>query len=131
MHTKSNKTQQNSREATRKWRKYKKATTDSNLNDQTLPQTKTNSPVMHKQSLGKALNDLPGSPLKKNVKKLTESMGVIAKTTKARNTSTLHYIVDQVQTFYKQEDIASFMSRKQETVTICDENEKRKEQKKF
>ena len=58
-------------------------------------------------------------------------MGVIAKTTKARNTSTLHDIVDQVQTFYRQEDIASFMSRKQETVTICDENGKRKEQKIF
>ena len=46
-----------------------------------------------------------------------------------RNTSTLHDIVDQVQTFYRKEDIASFMSRKQETVTIRDENGKQKEQK--
>ena len=71
MHTNSNKTQQNSREATRKWRKYKKATSESNLNDQTLPQTKTNSPVMHTQSHGKALNDLPGSSLKKKKCKKT------------------------------------------------------------
>ena len=32
------------------------AATESNLNDQTLPQTETKSPVMRKQSLGKALN---------------------------------------------------------------------------
>ena len=40
------------------------AATESNLNDQTLPQTETKSPVMRKQSLGKAEyvnNVLPGS----------------------------------------------------------------------
>ena len=123
------------REATRKWRENKKAATESNLNNQALPQTATNSPVIHKQSLGKALkhvkNVLPGSPSKKKivVKKLAESMGTIAKTTKAHNTSTPHDIVDQVQTFYRREDIAQFMPGKQDVVTICDENGKQKEQK--
>ena len=56
-------------------------------------------------------------------------MGIIAKTTKAHNTSTPHDIVDQVQTFYRREDIAQFMPEKQDVVTICDENGKWKEQK--
>ena len=63
------------REATRKWRENKIAATESNLNDQILPQTATNSPVMHKQSLRKALkrvkNVLPGSPSKRNCCKKT------------------------------------------------------------
>ena len=93
------------REETRKWGGNKKAATESDLNDQALPQTVTNSPVTRKQSLEKALkrvkNVLPGSPSKKKiVKELAESMGIIAKTTNTRNTSTSHDIVDQVQTFF-------------------------------
>ena len=63
------------------------------------------------------------------VKKHAESMGIIAKTIKARNTSIPHDIVDQIQTFYRQEDTAWFMPGKQDVVTIRDENGKRKEQK--
>ena len=113
----------------------KKAATESNLNDQALPQTATNSPVMHKQSLQKALkrvkNVVPGSPSKKKivVKKLAESMWIIAKTTNACNNSSSHDIVVQVQTFYRWEEIARFMHGKQDIVAICDENGKWKEQK--
>ena len=61
------------KETTRKCRENKKIATDSNLNDQTLPQTVANSPVMQKQSLRKALKFvkivLTGSPSKKNVVK--------------------------------------------------------------
>ena len=45
-------------EATRKWRANEKAATESNLNDQALPQTASNSPVMRKQSHGKALKQI-------------------------------------------------------------------------
>ena len=56
-------------------------------------------------------------------------MGIIAKTTKARNTSTSHDSVDQVQTFCRREDIAQFMLGNHNVGTIHNENGKRKEQK--
>ena len=40
-------------------------------------------------------------------------------------------IVDQVQTFYRQDDTARFMPEKQDAVTIHDENGKPKEQKRI
>lgn len=69
MHTKQNPAnfKIKHREATRKWGKNKIADTESNFNDQTLSQTATNSPAMHKQLLGKALKHVNnvwlGSPL--------------------------------------------------------------------
>ena len=58
-------------------------------------------------------------------------MRIIAKTIKTRNTSTPHDIVDQVQTFYRRENIAWFMPEKQDVVTIHDKNSKWKEQKRI
>ena len=58
-------------------------------------------------------------------------MGIIAKTTKTRNTNTPHDIVDHFQTFCRQEDIARFMSGKQDFITTCNENGKQQEQKRI
>ena len=79
-------------------------------------------PKMAKQVLGRAISRvkkaLPGSPQRKLslVKKLAESMGLIAHEHSKRRTDITNDILDQARQFYQHDDIARFMPGKQDVL---------------